>query len=167
MSVLKKDKKLQKNIAKVRSFSALVEKRLDKVQKSDEDKISKLTVEELQDFNKILQITDYLLCKYEHKKEVHSLLKDFVSMIDSSTDSLRILHDNIDELVLTADGAIQRIKELQSNVSDNFTIDSVLNSEKAPEIEAEKSGNNLTKSSTPAYTQEYQAKSTLESEQVI
>ena len=145
----------------------MVEKQLDKIQKSDEDKISKLTFEELQDFNKILQITDFLLCKYEDKKEVHSLLKDFVSMIDTSTDSMGTLNDQIDELVLTADGAITRIKELQSRVSENFTVDSAVNSETAQENEAQNSGNNLTKSSTPAYTQEYQAKSTLESEQVI
>lgn len=167
MSILIKDKKLKKDIVKVRSFSSLVEKRLEKIQKSDEDKVSKLTAEELQDFNKILQITDYLLCKYEHKKEVHSLLKDFVSMVHTSTDSLDVLHDNIDELVLAADGTIKRIKEMQTDVADTFNIDAVLNSEKAPEIEAEKSGNNLTKSSTPAYTQEYQPKSTVESEQVI
>ena len=167
MCILKKDRKSQKNIAKVRNFSSIVEKQLDKIQKSDEDKISKLTFEELQDFNKILQITDFLLCKYEDKKEVHSLLKDFVSMIDISTDSLGTLNDQIDELVLTADGAITRIKEIQSRVSENFTVDSAVNSEAAQENEAQNSGNNLTKSSTPAYTQEYQAKSTLESEQVI
>ena len=165
MSVLKKEKKFQKDIAKVRSFSALVGKKLEKMQKSDEDKIENLTVEELQDFNKILQITNFLLCKYEDKKEVHSLLKEFVSMID--TDSMGIVNDDIDELVLSADSAIKRIKELQSNVSEHFTVDSAVRSDMPKSDEAENSGNNLTKSSTGAYTTEYQPKSTLESEQVI
>ena len=87
--------------------------------------------------------------------------------IYTSTNSIDTLNDQIDELVLTADGAITRIKEIQSRVSENFTVDSAVNSEAAQENEAQNSGNNLTKSSTPAYTQEYQAKSTLESEQVI
>ena len=165
MSVLKKERKFQKDIAKVRGFSALVGKKLEKMQKSDEDKIESLTVEELQDFNKILQITNFLLCKHEDKKEVHSLLKEFVSMID--TDSLGIVNDEIDELVLSADSAIKRIKELQSNVSENFTVDSALRSDGVQSDEAENSGNNLTKSSTRAYTHEYQPKSTLGTEQVI
>lgn len=132
MGILIKNKKLQKDIGKVRSFSLLVEKRLEKIQKSDENKVSDLTAEELQDFNKILQITDYLLCKYEHKKEVHSLLKDFVSMVHVSTESLDLLNDNIDELVFAADGTIQRIKEMQTSVAGTFNIGSVLNSEKSP-----------------------------------
>lgn len=165
MSVLKKDRRIQKDIAKVRGFSSLVGKKLEKLQKSDEEKIENLTVEELQDFNKILQITNFLLCKYEDKKEVHSLLKEFVSMID--TDSLGIVNDEIDELVLSADSAIRRIKELQSNVSENFTVDSAIRSDMPKSEESENSANNLTKSSTRAYTTEYQPKSTLESEQVI
>ena len=132
MGILIKNKKLQKDIGKVRSFSLLVEKRLEKIQKSDENKVSDLTAEELQDFNKILQITDYLLCKYEHKKEVHSLLKDFVSMVHVSTESLDLLNDNIDELVFAVDGTIQRIKEMQTSVAGTFNIGSVLNSEKSP-----------------------------------
>jgi len=167
LSILRKDRKLQKDIAKVRGFSSIVEKQLGKIQKSDEEKISKLSFEELQDFNKILQITNYLLCKYEDKKEIHSLLKEFVSMVDHSTNSLGTLNDQIDELVLSADDTIKRIKELQSDVSENFTVDSVVNPKKASKIEVENSGNNLTKSSIPAYTQEYQPKSTVETEQVI
>lgn len=167
MSLLKKDRKFQKDIEKVRGFSTLVGKQLEKIQKSDEEKISKLTVEELQDFSKILQITNFLLCKYEDKKDVHSLLKDFVSMIANSTDSLGIVNDQIDELVLSADTAIQRIKELQTKVSENFTVDSTLRANEDDPIEAECSANNLTKSSTRVYTHEYQPTSRQETEQVI
>ncbi len=164
MSILKKSKKLSKDIARVRSVSSLVEKRLGEISKSDEDRISKLTLEELQDFNKILQITNFLLCKYEDNKEVHSLLKEFVTMIDA--DNFGIVNDQIDELVISADGAIKRIKELQSDVAENFTVDHAIRSDGVPQ-KPKKSGINLTKSSTPVYTQEYQAKSKVETEQVI
>ena len=166
MTILKNNSKFQRDIAKIGSFSSIVEKQMSKIQKSDEAKISKLTFEELQDFNKILQIANYLLCKYEDKKEIHSLLKDFVKMIVSSTNSLDALNDQIDELVISADDAIGRIKELQANVSENFTVDSVLE-KKSPEIATKTCGINLTKSTTPVYTQEYQAKSQVETEQVI
>ena len=163
MTIFRNNGKFQRDITKISNFSSIVEKQLSNIQKSDEDKVSKLTFEELQDFNKILQIANYLLCKYEDKKEIHSLLKDFMKMINSSTNSLDVLNDQIDELVISADNAINRIKELQANVSANFTVDSIPE-KKLTKITSETGGINLTKSTTPVYTQEYQVKSQVETE---
>ena len=76
------------------------------------------------------------------------------------------MNDQIDELVISADDAISRIKELQANVSENFAIDSVLE-KKSTKITPETCGINLTKSTTPVYTQEYQAKPQVKPEQLI
>ena len=149
---------------KIKKFSTLVEKRLSKIHHSEEEKIDNYSFEELQDLNKILQLADYMLCKYENRKEIHSLLKDFVKMINHSAESVDVLNDDIDELVISAEGALRRIKDIQGNVSERFVIGSDSDLPEDAEIDG---ANNLTKNHTAVYTQGYQPKSKVETEQVI
>ena len=53
------------DLADIRNFSKLVNKRLEEVNKNNEFKINQLDVDELNDLNKLLQIADYILCSYE------------------------------------------------------------------------------------------------------
>ncbi|MFB5597603.1 MAG: hypothetical protein ACE5RJ_01105 [Nitrosopumilaceae archaeon] len=169
MTLLKPNQNSTKELAKIKKLSELVEKKLSQLDKKDQQKIDSLSIEELQDLNQILQLADYILCKYENKKEVHSILKDFVGIITKSTHSIEDIDDEINELVISAEGTIQRIKDLQTNVSDNYSIQNKANS-KSPDSKEEPqetSANNLTNSSTPAYTQGYLQTSRVEAEQVI
>ena len=167
--MLKHSKNFNKDLAKIKKLSQLVEKKLLKLDKKDEQKIDSLTFEELQDLNQILKLADYVLCKYENKKEVHSVLKDFVGIITKSTYSIEEIDDEISELVISAEVSIQRIKDLQANVSENYAIGDKEKSKPSDldEKPSENSANNLTKPSTRAYTQGYQETSTVEAEQVI
>ena len=112
---------LKKDLKKIQKFSSLVEKKLSNLDK-DEKKIEKLSYEELQDFNKLLQIADFILTKYEDKKQVYSLIKDFVEMIDNSTTSMDLLDEKISELVVSAQSTVSRIKTIQSDVSENYSL---------------------------------------------
>lgn len=146
------------NIERVRSLSALVERQLENTRKSDEKRVSGLGYEELQDLGRLLQIADYLLCKHEGKREIHALLRDFVSMAEASAESIGALNDQIDELMLGADAAVRRIRELQAGMPGAA----------GPEAGGPgNSGNNLTKSATLAYTHEYQQSRRVEAEQVV
>ena len=58
---------------KIKQFSSIIKDRLDSEFKNTK-KINTLTFEELSDFNKILTISDFILTKYEHKKNVYSIL---------------------------------------------------------------------------------------------
>ena len=169
MKILNSNKNIQNDLKKVKKISLLVEKRLSKINKNDMEKIDSFTLEELQDLNKILGLTDYILCKYEHKKEVHSLMKDFVGMITKSTPSLEELDDEIYELIISAENAIKRIKEIQNNVSNNFVIDreNQQNEENLITNPEKIGSNNFTTTSIPVYPQEYQQKPRVETEQVI
>lgn len=122
MTLLKSNENSNKDLTKIKKLSEIVEKKLSKLDKKDEKKVDALTFEELQDLNQILQLADYVLCKYENKKEVHSVLKDFVGIITKSSHSIEEIDDEINELVISAEGTIQRIKDLQTNVSDNYSI---------------------------------------------
>lgn len=144
----------RKELKKIRRISSIVEKKLNQFDNHEERKIEKLSYEELKDLSKLTSVADYILTKYEDNREVYSLLKDFVDMINSSSASMDVLNDRISELVLSAGSATSKIKNLQGDVSENYSIKSS-NSEKQenePIIAPKSSTNNLTKSATAVYT---------------
>lgn len=118
---LKKQRNFIKDFKKIEKFSSLVEKRLLTFDK-DKQRIEKLSFEELQDLNELLRLADYILTKHEDKKEVYALLKDFVAMINNSSNSMDLLNDKITELVISAEAAISRIKNLQTDISENYSL---------------------------------------------
>ena len=144
----------KKELKKIRRISSIVEKKLSQFDKKDEKKIEKLSYEELQDLSKLTSAADYILTKYEDNREVYSLLKDFVDMINNSSASMDVLNDRINELVISADSAITKIKNLQGDVSENYSLISseAKKHDKKTSITPESSTNNLTKSVTAVYT---------------
>ena len=152
--IRKKNRNFTKDLKKVRKFSSLVEKKLSQFDKKDENKIKNLTFEQLQDLQQLTSAANFILLKYEDNKEVYSLLKDFVDMIHNSSESMDLLNDNIIEMLMSAESAISRIKKLQGDVSENFSLISTskMNDENDPKIVTKVSTNNLTKSATAVYT---------------
>ena len=164
-----KSQKIKKDLNKVKKFSSLVEKELSRFDKKNEKKLEKLSLEELKDLHQLLQIANYILSKHEDKKEIRSLLKEFVDMINYSTLSVDILNDDIQELVISAEISIEKIKNLQGNVSENFSFNTTKRNfeAKAPKPTPKTSTNNLTNSTTGLYPQGYLSKSKLETGQII
>lgn len=152
---------------KVRKLSSIVDKKMENYRQKNNQKIEKLTTAELQDLHEILRIADFILTKHEMNKDFHSILKEFVVIINNSANFVETLDDEISELVITAESTITRIKTLQGKVSDDFDFEANQKEVKIEEIISESSGNNLTSSSTGVYTQGYQHNSTVEAEQVI
>ena len=152
--IRKKNRNFTKDLKKVRKFSSLVEKKLSQFDKKDENKIKNLTFEQLQDLQQLTSAANFILLKYEDNKEVYSLLKDFVDMIHNSSESVDLLNDKIMEMIVSAESAISRIKNLQGDVSENFSLISTskMNDENEPKITTKASTNNLTKSATAVYT---------------
>lgn len=116
-------KNLKKNLKKARLFSYVVDTKLYQHSK-ETSKIENFSLEQLQDLGKLARAADYVLSKYQDNKEVYSLLKDFVDMINNSSTSMDLLNDKISEMVVSAENAISRIKNLQGDVSDNFSLNS-------------------------------------------
>ena len=77
----------------------MVNKRLEELNKNNEFKIKQLDVDELNDLNKLLQIADYILCSYEEKKELHSILKNFVDVINESIFSIENIDDKTESTI--------------------------------------------------------------------
>jgi hypothetical protein len=100
------------NLEKIRHFKSIIEKKID----NDSQKTQNLEFDELNDFHKILQICEFVLEKYENKKALSQNLKKFVKIIDSTLVNLESLDDEINELTISADFSMNKIKEFQSNL---------------------------------------------------
>jgi hypothetical protein len=157
---------IKRDLDKVRKISSLVDKRLKSTEKFNR-KIENLTLDELHDLNEILRIADLILTKHEVKKEFHGLLKEFVDIITKSTDSVESLDDEINELIISSENTMTRVKALRGKVTGEFDLEAEKPISKRKSIVTNNCSNNLTKPSIGVYNQEYQQNSTLEAEQVI
>ena len=108
------------DLVKIRNFSKLVNKRLEELNKNNEFKINQLDVDELNDLNKLLQIADYILCANEEKKDLYSILKKFVDVINDSIHSIENIDDKTNELIISADSTITKIKNHQISMNKSL-----------------------------------------------
>jgi hypothetical protein len=147
-------KNIVNDLKKVREFSSLVERKISKFDKTQERKIDMLSFEQLQDLNQLTSSAEYILSKYENNKEVYLLLKDFVDMINNSTTSMDILNEQIRDLVVSAEITISRIKTIQGDVSENYSLSTPTDVENGKNVtmSPKSSTNYLTKSTTAVYT---------------
>ncbi|MCH1607243.1 MAG: hypothetical protein L7R49_00070 [Nitrosopumilus sp.] len=107
-----------KDIDRIRSLSSVIDKKLSEIKPSDNEKIDKLTLEELQDLDKIAGIADFMLTKYADKKEMSSILKHFTAVIIETSDSMGDLDDEISELILSAEDSINKVKDLHEHIDN-------------------------------------------------
>lgn len=158
MTILSSKRSFTKDIERVKAISSKIDKKLSEVKSSDAKKIDKLTLDELQDLNKIVGIADFMLCKYADNKEMHSILKHFASIISDTAKSLDDIDDEISELILSAEDSINKVKDIHAHVSDRSQIKKKFHH--GPEYdERETSGINLTNFATEINTPEYQQNS--------
>ena len=142
---------IPKDLDRIRSLSTKIENKLSH-SKSDDSELDKISLEELQDINKILQLADFMLCKYEEKKETHSILENFVSIIHESAKSIQGVDDEISELIVSAEDSINKIKDMYVTISDKSDLQNQPQLTKYGSI-------NLTNFSTEINTVEYQQNS--------
>jgi len=157
LTILNSKRNFSKDIERIRTLSSKIDKKLSETKPSN-DKIDKLTLEELQDLNKIVGIADFMLCKYADKKETHSILKHFVSIISDTANSLENLDDEISELIISAEDSINKVKDMHTHISEKSDFKKRYHD--GPEYnEHETSAINLTNFGTEVNTAEYQRNS--------
>ena len=100
------------NLEKIQHMKSIIEKKIGQNQLN----IKNLDPEELYDYQKIIQICEFILTKHENKKSLHENLKKLVNVLDSTMMSLESLDDEINELRLSADLSIRRLKDFKSNL---------------------------------------------------
>jgi len=165
LTFLKTGHIFSKDLEFVRSISEKIDRKLSQSNNSINPKIDKLSLEELQDLSKIVRLADFMLFKYEDKKETRSLLKHFVSIIRDSAESIEEIDDEVSELIISAEDSINKIKEIHTTVSEKYDFEK--SDVKTIEDDSENSSNNLTKSTIEINSQEYPQNSTAKNAQVI
>ncbi|QLH04950.1 hypothetical protein C5F49_06180 [Nitrosopumilus oxyclinae] len=116
--MLNQKRDFSKDLERIKSISSIIDKKLSEVKPSEDSKIDKLTLEELQDLDKIVGIANFMMCKYADKKEMRSILKHFASIIDETAGSLEDLDGEVSELILSAEDSINKVKDMHVNISD-------------------------------------------------
>ena len=162
MTFIKSRRSFSKDIEFVRNISEKIDKKLSQ---SNNSQIDKLSVEELQDLNKIVNLADFMLCKYEDKKETYSILENFVSIIRESAESIEDIDDEVSELIISAEDSINKVKEIHTNISEKYDFEK--SDIKTPEDDSENSSNNLTNFAIEINSQGYQHNSKDKDTQVI
>ena len=165
MTFLKSRRSFSKDLEFVRNISEKIDRKLSQSNNSINPKIDKLSLEELQDLDKIVRIADFILFKYDDKKETSSLLKHFVSIIHDSAESIEEIDDEVSELIISAEDSINKLKEIHTNVSEKYDIEK--SGIKTIEDGPENSSNNLTKVTIEINSQDYPQNSTEKNAQVI
>jgi hypothetical protein len=92
-------------------------------------------------------------------------LKNFVSIIRDSAESIEEIDDEVSELIISAEDSINKIKEIHTNVSEKYDLEK--SDPKTIEEGSKNSSNNLTKATIEINSQEYPQNSTEKNAQVI
>ena len=116
--MLNQKRDFSKDIDRIKSISSIIDKKLSEVKPSEDSKIDKLSLEELQDLDKIVGIANFMMCKYADKKEMRSILKHFTSIIYETASSLENLDDEVSELIISAEDSINKVKDMHTHISD-------------------------------------------------
>ncbi len=166
MTVFNTTRNFSKDLSYIKNLTSKIDKTI-KEKSTPEQKIEGLSFEELNDLSKIVKLADFMLCKYEDKKEMQSILIDFVSMIKESAEDVTGIDDEISELILSAEDSIKKVKDVHSRLHKHTGMEKEDDSLKIEQILAETSPINLTKFTTEINTVGYQQNSEEESGQVI
>ena len=154
----------KKDLARIKSISGKIEKKISQTNISEDQKISGLTVEELQDLSKIVGLADFMLYKYEDKKDVRAILEEFVGMIKESAEAIDGIDDEISELILSAEDSIKKIKDTHGRIHQKSGLEKENDQFQVTEILRETGSINLTKIATEINTVGYQQNSQGESD---
>ena len=100
------------NLEKIQHIKSIIENSIGQ----NEFSVKNLEPEELSDYQKIMQICEFILVKHENKKSLHKNLKNLVNVLDSSILSLESLDEEINELSISADFSINRLKDFKANL---------------------------------------------------
>jgi hypothetical protein len=156
--MLNSKRDFSKDLDRIKSISSKIDKKICEVKYSDDKNIEKLTLEELQDLDKIVGIADFMLVKYADKKEMRSILKYFVSVLSDAANSIENLDDEISELIISAEDSISKVKGIHVDITEKSNFEKKYHD--GPDYdEHETSAINLTKFATEINTVGYQQNS--------
>ena len=114
---------LSGHLVKIRNLSAKVEQKITQKGKDKDDNfVETLSVEELKDLRQVMLAAEYLLTKYQDKRDLKVFLEEFIGIIMHAANSVNTLKDELEDLVISAEVALQQIQSLHDEVTHNLTL---------------------------------------------
>ena len=161
------DENISRHLERIRTLSSKVEQKIaQKSSENDAQFVETLSVEELKDLRQVMMAAEYLLSKYQDKKDLKEFLEEFVGIIMHAANSVNVVRDDLTDLVISAETALQQIQDLHEEVSQSLTlgrfVQTKIDDYKEPRPEDTPSSINLTNTTTPIYTQAYLRKTPVE-----
>jgi len=168
------------SLLRIKDLSSKIEQKIaQKGNSKDDNFVESLSVEELKDLRQVILASEYLLTKYQDKKDIKNFLEEFIGIIMHAANSVNVLRDELEDLVISAEVALQQIQTLHDDVTQNLTlgrgIQTKLDDFKIPliktahqvhdktnEAEAIPSSINLTNSTSQVHTNDYLTKTPVE-----
>jgi ribosomal protein S13 len=166
---------------RIKGLSTKIEQKI--VQKGNskvDNFVETLSVEELKDLRQVILASEYLLTKYQDKKDLKAFLEEFIGIIMHASNSVNVLRDDLEDLVISAEVALQQIQTLHDDVTQNLTLgrgiqtklddyrflirqeEKKVQSAETQEVKIEPSPINLTNSTIPVHTSDYLGKTPVE-----
>ncbi len=114
---------LSGHLDKIRTLSSKVELKISQKDKDENDTfIETLSVEELKDIRQVMHAAEYLLTKYQDKKEIKSFLQEFVGIVLHAANSVNGMKDELEDLVTSAEFALSQIQTLHDDMIGNLVF---------------------------------------------
>ena len=114
---------LSGHLDKIRTLSSKIDLKISQKDKDVTDTfIETLSVEELKDIRQIMHASEYLLTKYQDKREIKSFLQEFIEIILYAANSVNGMKDELEDLVISAEFALHQIQTLHGDVTGNLAF---------------------------------------------
>src|SRR5437867_11189759 len=114
---------ISNHLLKIRTLSAKVEQKITQNGKDKDDNfVETLSVEELKDLRQVMLAAEYLLTKYQDKRDLKVFLEELIGIIMHAANSVNTLKDELEDLVISAEVALQQIQTLHDEVTYNLTL---------------------------------------------
>lgn len=114
---------LSGHLDKIKVLSSKIEQKISQKDKDESDSfIETLSVEELKDIRHVMLAAEYLLTKYQDKRDIKEFLQEFIGLILNASNSVNGLKDELEDLVISAEFALQQIQTLHNDVTENLAF---------------------------------------------
>ena len=114
---------LSGHLDEIKTLSSKIEQKISQKGKDENDSfIETLSVEELKDIRQVMNAAEYLLTKYQDKRDIKVFLQEFIGIILNASNSVNGLKDELEDLVISAEFALQQIQTLHDDVTENLAF---------------------------------------------
>lgn len=111
------------HLDKIKTLSSKIELKISQKDKDENDSfIETLSVEELKDIRQVMLAAEYLLTKYQDKRDIKEFLQEFIGLILNASNSVNGLKDELEDLVISAEFALKQIQTLHGEVTENLAF---------------------------------------------